>query len=426
MSNGSMTSYYLATAIGMVQRPALSGDVQADVCIIGAGYTGLSCALHLAQAGLKVVVLEAEHAGFGASGRNGGQVIPGQRVDQVELERRYGKSHAHALAALASEAQDMVRTLIAAHGIDCGVKYGHLTAAVRDAHARELRDYVDHLATHYNYKSARYVTREDMPSMVATHIYRGGLYDSDGMHLHPLNYALGLARAAEAAGATIFHGSRVTRVDRTDRPQIRTTEGCVSADIVVYACNGYLEGLEKRLAATIMPISNYVAATEPLSEADARALIPADAAVADTRFVLDYYRLSKENRLVFGGGETYGARDAGDAEHLVRPCIERVFPQLRGVRIDYAWGGRLAITMPRLPHVGRLAPDTYFSQGYSGQGIGIATLCGKLVAEAIRNQTSRFDVMASLRIPRLPGGALLRQPLLKLALTWYALRDRLG
>lgn len=426
MSNGSTTSYYLATAIGMLQRPALAGAMHADACIIGAGYTGLSCALHLAQAGLKVVVLEAEHAGFGASGRNGGQVIPGQRVDQVELERRYGKSHAQALAALATEAQGMVRSLIAAHEIECGVKHGHLTAAVRDAHARDLRDYVDHLATHYNYKSARYVTREDMPAMVATDIYRGGLYDSDGLHLHPLNYALGLVRAAEAAGATIFHGSRVTGVERTDRQIVRTASGSVAANFVVYACNAYLEGLERRLAATIMPISNYVAATEKLSNTDARALIPSDAAVADTRFVLDYYRLSQDNRLVFGGGETYGARDAGDAEHLVRPCIERVFPQLRGIRIEYAWGGRLAITMPRLPHVGRLAPDTYFAQGYSGQGIGIATLCGKLLAEAIRNQADRFDVMANLRIPRLPGGALLRKPLLKLALTWYALRDRLG
>jgi gamma-glutamylputrescine oxidase len=175
-----------------------------------------------------------------------------------------------------------------------------------------------------------------------------------------------------------------------------------------------------------MPISNYVAATECLSADAAKALIPSDAAIADTKFVLDYYRLSRDNRLVFGGGETYGAADASDAAHFVRPCIERVFPQLKGIRIDYAWGGRLAITMPRLPHLGRLSPDTYFAQGYSGQGIAIATLCGKLIAEAICSQAERFDVMANLRIPRLPGGTLLRKPLLQLALTWYALRDRLG
>lgn len=426
MSNRSTGSYYLATANGLKQRPSLLGALKADVCIIGAGYTGLSCAYHLAEAGLKVIVLEAEHAGFGASGRNGGQVIPGQRVDQIELERRYGKDHARRLAALALEAQAMVRTLISAHEIDCGVKSGHLTAAIRDSHASELRQYVEHLEQHYNYRSARYVSADEMPSLVNTGIYRGGLFDSDGMHLHPLNYATGLARAAEDAGATIFHGSRVRSVNRAGQQRVTTEQGEVEAGFVVYACNAYLEGLNTKLEATIMPISNYVAATEPLSPDAARALIPSDAAVADTKFVLDYYRLSTDNRLVFGGGETYGARDAGDAAHFVRPCIERVFPQLRGIGIDYAWGGRLAITMPRLPHVGRLTPDTYFAQGYSGQGIAIATLCGKLIAEAIRNQSERFDVMANLRIPRLPGGMLLRKPLLQLALTWYALRDRLG
>lgn len=426
MSNTSAGSYYLATANGLKQRPSLKGDADADACIIGAGYTGLSCALHLAQAGLKVIVLEAEHAGFGASGRNGGQVIPGQRVDQIELERRYGQDHARKLASLALEAQSMVRSLINAHKIDCGVKSGHLTAAIRDSHARELQHYVEHLERHYNYKSARYVPAGEMSAFVNTPIYRGGLFDSDGMHLHPLNYASGIAIAAEAAGATIFHGSRVLNVEDGPTRRVRTADGTITTKFVVYACNAYLEGLNRKLEATIMPISNYVAATESLSADAAKALIPSDAAIADTKFVLDYYRLSRDNRLVFGGGETYGATDASDAAHFVRPCIERVFPQLKGIRIDYAWGGRLAITMPRLPHVGRLSPDTYFAQGYSGQGIAIATLCGKLIAEAICSQAERFDVMANLRIPRLPGGTLLRKPLLQLALTWYALRDRLG
>ncbi len=426
MSNASTGSYYLATAKGLKQRPSLQGNLHADICIIGAGYTGLSCALHLAQAGLKVVVLEARHAGFGASGRNGGQVIPGQRIDQIELERRYGNAHARKLATLAGEAQSLVRTLISAHGIDCDVKSGHLTAAARDSHARELRNYVEHLDKHYNYKSARFVGADEMPSLVNTGIYRGGLFDSDGMHLHPLNYALGLARAAEAAGAIILEDTQVLAVEAGTPRRVRAASGEISASFVVYACNAYLEGLNRQLEATIMPISNYVAATERLSPEAARALIPSDAAIADTKFVLDYYRLSADNRLIFGGGETYGAKDVDDAARFVRPCIERVFPQLKGIGIEHAWGGRLAITMPRLPHIGRLSPDVYFAQGYSGQGVAIATLCGKLIGEAIRNQSERFDVMASLRIPRLPGGTLLRKPLLQLALTWYALRDRLG
>lgn len=427
MSNTSNESYYRATAIGQVARDACREPGTADVCIIGAGYTGLSCAIYLAQAGIRTVVLEAEHAGFGASGRNGGQVIPGQRTDQIELEKRYGSTHARSLWDLAIEAQSLVRSNIEAHKIQCDVKTGHLTAAVNRAHANDLQDYVGHLEKTYNYKSARFIPEREIPALVATDRYKGGLYDTAGMHLHPLNYALGLARAAETAGARIFEHSRVTAIEsRNGRMSVSVNAVQIDAAFVVYACNAYLDGLHPGLAATIMPISNYVAATEQLPPDQARALIPSDAAVADTKFVLDYYRLTADNRLLFGGGETYGAKDASGAERIVRPCITRVFPSLEKAKIDYAWGGRLAITMPRMPHVGRLGHNVYFAQGYSGQGVAIASLTGQLIGEAIRNHTERFDVMATLRIPRLPGGALFRQPLLQLGLMWYALRDRLG
>ncbi|MCE9521704.1 MAG: FAD-binding oxidoreductase [Alphaproteobacteria bacterium] len=419
-------SYYLATAIGQRARPQLNGAIAADVCIIGAGYTGLSCALHLAKAGLKVVVLEAEVAGFGASGRNGGQVITGQRVDQVELERRYGEARARALWDLALEARSLVRSLIASHAIACDETPGHISAAVRASHATELEAYVEHLVRRYNYSTARYLSPAEMPAHVATSNYKGGLYDTASFHLHPLNYALGLARAADEAKVEIFENSRVSSVEHGEKIRLATASGAVTAKFAVYACNGYLGKLNPDLARTIMPISNYVAATEPLGEARARALIPSGAAIADTKFVLDYYRLSADHRLIFGGGETYGGADIDDAAPIVRPHILRVFPQLADSRIDYAWGGRLAITMPRLPHVGRLTPNLYFAQGYSGQGVAIATLVGKLIGEAITGQAARFDVYESLKIPPLPGGALLRQPLLTLGLLWYALRDRLG
>ena len=426
MSASRLDSYYLATAIGRRERPRLSGARTADVCVIGAGYTGLSCALHLANAGLKVVVLEAQYAGFGASGRNGGQVIAGQRVGQIELERRYGEAHARALWELALEAQALVRNLIASHAIDCDLKPGHLSAAVRTSHAAELESYAEHLARRYSYSTARFVRAAEMPALVATSNYKGGLYDSAGFHLHPLNYALGLARAADDAGVAILENVAVTKVERGDIIRISTPGGSVAAQFAVYACNGYLGALSGDLARTIMPISNYIAATEPLGPARAQALIPSGAAIADTKFVLDYYRLSADGRLIFGGGETYGNRDIEDAAPLVRPHILRVFPQLADVRIDHAWGGRLAITLPRLPHVGRLTPNLYFAQGYSGQGVAIATLVGKLIAEAVTGQAARFDVYESLKVPPLPGGAILRKPLLTLALLWYALRDRLG
>jgi gamma-glutamylputrescine oxidase len=434
MTASQNDSYYLATAIGQRVRPQLNGAREADVCVIGAGYTGLSCALHLAQAGMKVVVLEAETAGFGASGRNGGQVITGQRVDQDELERRYGEAHARALWDLALEARSLVRTLIASNAIQCDERPGHFTAAVRDSHARDLESYVDFLGARYNYSTARYVPAAQVAEIVACHNYKGGMLDTASFHLHPLNYALGLARAADDAGVEILEHSPAIKIDHGATVKVETAsytfsntvQGSVSAKFVVYACNAYLGDLNRDLSRTIMPISNYIATTEPLGGERAKALIPSGAAVADTKFVLDYYRLTADNRLLFGGGESYGGRDLSNVREIVRPHIERVFPQLKGVRVEHAWGGRLAITMPRLPHVGRLLPNTYFAQGYSGQGVAIATLVGKLLAEAIAGQAQRFDVYANLKIPELPGGALFRKPLLALALTWYALRDRLG
>jgi gamma-glutamylputrescine oxidase len=383
--------------------------------------------LHLAKAGMKVIVLEAHGAGHGASGRNGGQVITGQRVDQQELERRYGETHARALWDLALDARALVRDLIASHAIDCDVRDGHFTAAVRDSHAREIESYVEFLRQRYNYSTARYVAAGNVSEIVACHNYKGGMLDSASFHLHPLNYALGLARAADDAGAEVFENTTVTNIDHGEKIRVVTGVGAtVTANFVVYACNAYLGRLNRELARTIMPISNYIATTEPLGELRAQALIPSGAAIADTKFVLDYYRLTADNRLLFGGGESYGDSDLDNVAEIVRPHIERVFPQLKGINIDHAWGGRLAITMPRMPHIGRLTPNAYFGQGYSGQGVAIATLAGKLIAEAIAGQAARLDVYASLKIPALPGGTLLRKPLLALALTWYALRDRLG
>jgi gamma-glutamylputrescine oxidase len=289
-----------------------------------------------------------------------------------------------------------------------------------------LESYVDFLGARYNYSTARYVPAAEVSEIVACHNYKGGMLDTASFHLHPLNYALGLARAADDAGVAIFEHSPALKIEHGPITKIATARGEISAKFVVYACNAYLGDLNRTLARTIMPISNYIATTEPLGEARAKALIPSGAAIADTKFVLDYYRLTADNRLLFGGGESYGGRDLDNVAEIVRPHIERVFPQLKGVAIDHAWGGRLAITMPRLPHLGRLGANAYFGQGYSGQGVAIATLAGKLMAEAIAGQAGRFDVYASLKIPALPGGTLFRKPLLALALTWYALRDRLG
>lgn len=417
-------SYYEATARRERERAPLKGDQRFDVGVIGGGYTGLSTALHLRARGLRVAVLEKERIGGGASGRNGGQVITGQRVDQDVLEQKFGDARARALWDLALEAKALVRALITDHAIACDLTPGHITAAAKPRHAAAVAAYAEHLASRYGYAAGRFVHRDEMPALVASPRYFGGYYDNDAFHIHPLNYALGLARAAEATQAKIFENTRVIGIDRGKRLRLATSGGSIECEHAVIACNGYLDRLVPEIEGHILPISNYIVATEPLGEERAQALIPSRAAVSDTRFVLDYYRVSADGRLLFGGGETYGGAPRDICE-FVRPYLERAFPQLKDVAIDYAWDGTLAITLPRLPHVGRIASNIFFAQGYSGQGVAIATQMGKLIADAIAGEGEKFAVYEMLGVPAIPGGAMLRRPLLTLGMMWYALRDRL-
>lgn len=417
-------SYYAATANDSTPPTPLTGDAQADVCVVGAGYTGLSAALHLAERGYSVVVLEAERIGWGASGRNGGQLGLGQRKDQRSLEEMLGREWAQRLWDLGLESNALVKDIIARHDIDCDLKPGLIHAGWKRGDAHWLKEEVEHLASEYGYTKMRYLERDELREMVATDCYHGGILEEAGAHLHPLNYALGLARAAREKGVRIHEQSPVIEVTQTDPAIVRTSRGTVRAKHVVLACNGYLGKLEPRVAGTIMPINNFIVATEPLGER-ARELIRDDTCVQDTKFVIDYYRLSADGRLLFGGGESYSPKFPSDIAAFVRKPMLRVFPQLKDVRIDYAWGGTLAITMTRLPNFGRLAPNTVFAHGYSGQGINIATLGGKLIAEAVAGQAERFDVMAKLKAPKFPGGTLLRYPGLVAGMVFYALKDRL-
>lgn len=417
-------SYYAATANDAPPVTPLEGEMSADVCVVGAGYTGLSAALHLAESGYSVVVLEAERIGWGASGRNGGQLGIGQRKDQRSLEERLGKEWAHRLWDLGVESNALVKELIARHAIKCDLKPGLIQAAWKKSDADWHRTEVEHMASEYGYTKMRYLSREEMRETIASDCYHGGIYDEDGAHLHPLNYALGLARAARAKGVVIHEESRVTDISRTDPATVKTAKGSVRAAHVVLACNAYLGMLEPRVAGAIMPINNFIIATEPLGD-EARALIRNDACVQDTKFVIDYYRLSADGRMLFGGGESYSPNLPKDLAGFVRKPMLRVFPQLKDKRIDYAWSGSVAITLKRMPHFGRLEPNIVFAHGYSGQGINIATLGGKLVAEAVAGQAERFDVMAKLKTPKFPGGTWLRYPGLVAGMLFYAMKDRL-
>jgi gamma-glutamylputrescine oxidase len=418
-------SYYVATANAMPEQPPLRGSLRADVCIVGGGYTGLSALLHLAERGYDAVLLEAARVGAGASGRNGGQVASDLRLDQSTLEQMFGAERARLLWQLAGEAKATVKERIARHRVACDLKPGVLTAAHKPAAALDLEQKAEALERRYGYPHARFVPRAEMAEMLGTERYFGGLLDRDACHLHPLNYAFGLARAALEAGGRIFERSRVLRIGAGRAPVATCADGEVRARHLVLATNGYLGRLAPRLAGNIMPINNFILATAPLGEAEARALIRDDVAVADTKFVVDYFRLSADRRLLFGGGETYRHRLPKDIARLVRPRMLRVYPQLADVAIDYAWGGTLAITRTRLPHFARLAPEVLVAHGYSGQGIAMATLAGKLIAEAVAGTAERFDVMAALKVPSFPGGTLLRWPALVLGMLYYGLRDRL-
>lgn len=427
MVNGYIDSYYLATANGLLTRPALSIDLDVDVCVIGGGFTGISAALHLAGRGYSVAVLEAERVGWGASGRNGGHVGTGQRKEQTELEALCGNETARVLWGLGQESVELVRQLIADHKIDCDLKSGILHVAAKKSHAVPMREYCAYLQDRYDCDDSRYVDAAEVDQMLGIRPgkYFGGQLDTAAAHLHPLNYVLGLATAAEKAGAKIFEHSRVESFSQGSTVTVKTSTATVRSRYLVIGCNGYLEKLDGVIAGKIMPINNFVLATEPLSAEQAKELIRDDVAVQDTLFVINYWKLSGDNRLLFGGGENYTTRFPQDLKSFVRKYMLRVYPQLEDSRIDYAWGGTLAVTMNRLPSYGRLDKNVFYAQGYSGHGVPTATLAGKLLAEAIAGKPERFDVMANLPTVKFPGGVMLRWPGLVAGMAWHAMLDRL-
>jgi len=423
---GHTDSYYAASANGAPFYGALEGDIEADVCIIGAGYTGLSSALHLAERGFKVVVLEAERIGWGASGRNGGHVGVGQRKGQEDLEKMLGLETAKALWDMGLEAVQLVEELIRKHDIQCDMKRGIMHLAAKPSHDAWLREEVELLNERYGYQQMRYADKSEVRSLVGSDRFHGGQIDDGSLHLHPLNYALGLADAAASAGVEFYEYSRVTSYRGGSPCVVNTAKGRVRARNVILACNGYLGDLEPRMAGRIMPINNFVLATEPLPEDLARELIANDYALQDTLFVINYWKLSGDNRLVFGGGENYTSRFPQDIRAFVRQYMLEVYPQLADTRIDYGWGGTLAITLNRMPSIGRLEPNVYYSQGYSGHGVPTATFAGKILSEVVAGTEERFDILARIPTRSFPGGTLLRWPGLVAGMLYYSLKDKLG
>ena len=417
-------SWYAATATPPGPFPAAKGALTCDVCIVGAGFTGLSAALHLAERGFDVVLLDAHRVGWGASGRNGGQVGTGQRLEQDDLETMVGKDHARRLWDLSQEAVALTKALAARHAPEAGFADGIIHACHRERFLPHARAYAEKMAREYDYDLIRPLDGQEMRHLVGSPAYHGGDIDMGGGHLHPLRYAFGLARAAAAAGVRIHEGSEVRSLDNGSPATIRTDTASIRAAHVLLACNGYLGTLDRRTAARVMPINNFIVATEPLGAEAQEEIVRGNHAVADTKFVINYFRFSEDHRLLFGGGESYGYRFP-DIAALVRKPMEEIFPQLAGTKIDFAWGGTLGITLNRMPDFARIAGNILSVSGFSGHGVALATLGGKLAAEAIAGQAERFDLMATVPTRAFPGGVALRWPLLVLAMVWFSLRDRL-
>ena len=417
-------SYYAATAGPIPERPPLQGHADADVCIVGAGYTGLSTALHLAEAGLRVVVLEAARVGWGASGRNGGQIVHSYSRDLDIIEQRHGAAQAKALGAMAFEGGAIIRERVARYGIDCDLKDGLLFAALTGKQLKQLEAHKT-LWERYGHQQLELLDAAATRAAVASSRYQGALLDRSGGHFHPLKLALGEAAAFESLGGVIHERSKVKAIERGARPRVRTATGDVSASYVVVAGNAYLGDLEPRLAAKSMPCGTQIIATEPLGERW-RDVIPADFCVEDCNYLLDYFRLSADRRLLFGGGVVYGARDLSDITAHLLPNLLRVFPQLAGLRIDYAWTGNFLLTLSRLPEVGRLDHNIFYSQGCSGHGVTFTHLIGRLLGELIQGQAERFSAFEQLPHLPFPGGRLLRVPMAAMGAWYYGLRDRLG
>jgi len=424
-------SYYAASVPPPPDRPALAGDLRADVCVVGAGFTGLSAALELAERGYRVVVLEARRVAWGASGRNGGQIGSGYSMDMARLARWAGRDDSRRLFALAEAAKALIRTRAARHGIACELKQGGFQAALKPRHLEEVKATQAYWAETLGYEGLTLAAdAEAARAYVNAPRYIGGLYDAGAGHLHPLKYALGLAAAAEAGGAAIFEESPVTALDGlagAGYPAADTPGGRVAADHLILCGNAYLGDLVPRIRRLYAPLGSYIVATAPLGAARAADVIPADCAVVDSNHILNYYRLSGDGRLLFGGRIGSSPFREPDPEAVLgaRVCVlfPQIAPQIADSGFDYAWGGTLAMTARRMPQVGRLGSRVTFAQGYSGQGVAMSGLVGQVLAEAVAGQLERFDLFARLPHRAFPGGRLLQTPALVLGLLWYRLCD---
>ncbi|SDG76482.1 gamma-glutamylputrescine oxidase [Vibrio xiamenensis] len=423
--NKHTDSYYAHSVGAGSDYPQLNDHIECDVCVVGAGFSGLSSALHLAEKGFKVVVLEGSKVGFGATGRNGGQIVNSYSRDVDVIESRYPPEQAKALCNMIFEGGDIIRGLVDKYQIDCDLKHGGLFTALNN---KQLKGLAEHKAgwERYGNDQLTMLSQDELEQQVGTRAYVGGLLDMRGGHIHPLKLALGEAAAFVSLGGQIFEQSAVTEIQKGTNPVAHTANGSVKAKYLVLAGNAYLGGLAPNISNKAIPCGTQVITTEPLSEQQLAEILPSDYCVEDCNYLLDYFRLTADKRLLFGGGVVYGARDPDNVEALIRPKMEKVFPQLKGIGIDYAWTGNFLLTYSRMPQFGSFDDNIYYLQGYSGHGVTCTHLAGKLLAEALTGHAERFDAFASLKHPTFPGGRHFQIPFTAIGAAYYNLRDKLA
>ena len=417
-------SYYAATVNEVTDYPALVGNVSADVCIVGAGFTGVATALTLAERGYSVAVVEANRVGWGASGRNGGQLINGIS-GLAKIEKRYGAGVADTLWDLKWRGNDIIYDRVEKYGIDCDLKSGFVETAIKPRHLREIEEYAAERERHnFPYKYEIW-DGEKTRDMLATDAFIGAFACFRDGHLHPLNLCIGEARAAQQLGVQIFEQSPVTGIEHGERPKVMTSTGRVSADAVVLAGNAYSRLEPKRLSNLIFPAGSFIIGTEPLSEEVANEINPLDVAVCDMNEVVDYYRLSADKRMIYGGRCNYSGREPASIKAAILPRMLKIYPQLKDVRVDYEWGGKIGIVINRIPALGRINKNVYYSQGYSGHGVNATHIMGEVVADAVSGTLETFDLFAKVNHFRLPGTQWMGNQIMALGMLYYRIKDAL-
>ena len=418
-------SYYAATRNCDVVYPSLQGELEVDVCICGGGFTGIATALSLAERGYSVAVLEQHRIGWGASGRNGGQFIGGFSGDG-EMLRQLGPGAADLLWDIGWRGNTIIAARVASYGIDCDLKYGYMDVALKPRHMRQFESYHDELLRRGFGNSVRMVSREEMPSVIGSEAYIGGLINTRSGHLHPLNLCLGEARAAAGQGVHIFERSEALGIRETgSRVMVSTGSGQVNAGVAVLAGNAYQQLEARKLRGQVFPAGSYIIATEPLGAAEAAELNPLDMAFCDPNHVLDYFRLSADRRMLFGGRCNYSGREPRSIRASIEPRMQRIFPQLRDKRVEYQWGGNIGIVLNRVPLLGRLGDKLYYALGYSGHGVNMTHASGEILAEAIAGDTRKLELFERVRHPRIPFGKALGSQVLALGMLYYRLLDLL-